>query len=167
MTASDALPGELPASFVRGAVATGIVAAVQDRRGGAELLQSALLGGAALSTAIAVEKLIFNKEWNVARKKKGKKKQARGKLDLAELQAMLRQNQQPGVLGSLTPMQQLLAGVALGAAAAYLLGDEKLRGGLIRAGTQLYTHLAGGFEEIKEQMADIQAELAAERVSAP
>ncbi len=55
----------------------------------------------------------------------------------------------------------------IGAGVAYLLGDEKLRGKLLRAGMQLYTSLAGGFEEIKEQMADIQAEMAAERMSAP
>lgn len=45
----------------------------------------------------------------------------------------------------------------------YLLGDEQIRAKLIRAGMQLYAGMTGEFEEIKEQMADIQAELAAER----
>jgi len=166
MAKSDALMREVPASFLRGAIATGIVAAVQDKRQGGDLLKSALLGGTALSTAITIENLIFNKEWNVAKKKKGWKKNKRGGMELAGLEAMLRQNQNTG-LNALTPAQQLLAGVLIGAGVAYLLGDEKLRGKLLRAGMQLYTGLAGGFEEIKEQMADIQAEMAAERMSAP
>lgn len=166
MTESDAWLQELSASFVRGAIATGIVAAVQDKRQGGDLLKSALLGGTALSTAITLENLIFNKEWNVAKKKKGGKKNKRGGLDLAELEALLRQNQNTG-LAALTPTQQLLVGVLIGAGVAYVLGDEKLRGRLLRAGMQLYTSLAAGFEEIKEQMADIQAEMAAERMSAP
>jgi len=167
MAKSDALMRELPASFLRGAIATGIVAAVQDKRQGGDLLKSALLGGTALSTAITIENLIFNKEeWNVAKKKKGGKKNKRGGIDLAGLEALLRQNRNTG-LNALTPAQQLLAGVLIGAGVAYLLGDEQLRGKLLRAGMQLYTGLAEGFEEIKEQMADIQAEMAAERMSAP
>lgn len=166
MAKSDAWLRELPASFLRGAIATGIVAAAQDKRQGGDLLQAALLGGAALSAAITLENLIFDKEWNVAKKKKGWKKNKRGGLDLAGLEAMLGQSRNSG-LAALTPAQQLLAGVLIGAAAAYLLGDEKLRGTLLRAGMRLYTNLAGGFEEIREQMADIQAEMAAERMSAP
>jgi hypothetical protein len=156
---------DIPASFLRGAIATGIVAAVRDKRESADLMKSALLGGAALSAAVSIENLIFNKECNVAKGKKGGKKKKRAAMERAALEALLRQNQ-PSGLAALTPGQQLLAGVAIGAAAAYLLGDEKLRGKLLRAGMQLYTHLAGGFEEIKEQMADIQAELGAERMSA-
>jgi hypothetical protein len=40
-----------------------------------------------------------------------------------------------------------------------------MRAKLLRAGMQLYSGLSAGFEEIKEQMADIQAEMAAERMS--
>lgn len=156
---------DIPAGFLRGAVATGIVAALQDKREGADLMKSALLGGAALSTAISIENLVFNKEWKVAKKKKGWKKNKRGGLDMAALEAMLRRNQRTG-LGALPPGQQLLVGALIGAGLAYLLGDEKLRGKMMRAGMQLYTGLAGGFEEIKEQMADVQAEMAAERMSA-
>jgi len=158
------LAGALPASFVRGAIASGLAAALRGQRQGKDLLQSALIGGTALSTAIAVEELIFNKEWKLAKKKKAWKKNKRGGTGMAALDALLRQNQPTG-LAALTPGQQLLAGVVIGAAAAYLLGDERMRGKLIRAGMQLYTGLAGGFEEIKEQMADIQAELAAEQRS--
>jgi hypothetical protein len=163
MAKLDGLMQELPASFVRGAIATGIVAAVQDKRQGEDLMKAALLGGTALSTAIAIETLIFDKEWNMAKKGKGWKKKLR-RMELAQLEAMMRQNQATG-LAALTPGQQLMAGVLIGAAAAWVLGDEKMRAKLLRAGMQLYSGLSAGFEEIKEQMADIQAEMAAERMS--
>ncbi|GHT89828.1 hypothetical protein AGMMS49545_01240 [Betaproteobacteria bacterium] len=58
---------------------------------------------------------------------------------------------------------QFLLGLALGAAAAYVLGNEEVRARIIKAGIHLYTGLAGGLEEIKEQFADIQAELGAQQ----
>jgi hypothetical protein len=159
VNASDALP----ATFVRGAVASGIVAAVKDSRTGADVLQSALLGGGALSAAVAVENLLFNREWKVANgKKRGKKKRAA--MERAALEALLSQNQ-PSGLAALTPGQQFLIGTLVGAGAAYVLGDEQMRGKLLRAGLQFYGKVADGFEEIKEQMGDIQAELAAQRMS--
>lgn len=154
---------ELPASFVRGAVAAGIVAALKDKSAGADLLQSALLGGGALSAAVTVEKLLFNKEWSVAKGKKGGKKK-RAAMERAALAALLRQNQPTG-LAALTPAQQFLVGTLVGAGAAYVLGDEQMRGKVLRAGLQFYGKLADGFEELKEQMGDIQAELAAQRMS--
>jgi hypothetical protein len=57
---------------------------------------------------------------------------------------------------------QFLLGLLLGAAAIHVLSDEKTREKLIRAGIRLYSGLMGGVEEIKEQFADIQAELDAE-----
>jgi len=54
-------------------------------------------------------------------------------------------------------------GALIGAAATYVLADEALRGKLIRSGLKLYSELAGGLAEMKEQAADIQAELAAEQ----
>lgn len=168
--ASAALDG-LPASFVRGAIASGIVAALQDKREGEALLKSALLGGTALSAAVAVEKLLFggnpgsHKEADVG-KKKGWKKNKRKAVDLAALEELLRQAQTPpSGLAALTPRQQFIAGALLGVAIAYVLGDEALRGKLMRAGMRLYTHLAGEFAELKEQLADIEAELAAEQRS--
>lgn len=59
------------------------------------------------------------------------------------------------------PSEQFLVGALIGAAATYVLADETLRGKLIASGLRLYTELAGGLAEIKEQAADIQAELAA------
>lgn len=128
-------------------------------------MKSAMLGGAALSTAITVEDMVFNKEWNVAKKKKAWKKNKNGGLGMAAYDAMMRANHPTG-LAALTPTQQLLVGMVIGAGAAWLLGDEKAREKLMRAGLKLYTSLAGGFEEMKEQMADIQAEMASGRMSA-
>lgn len=59
--------------------------------------------------------------------------------------------------------EQFLMGLLIGAGAAWVLNDEKLRGKLIKAGMKLYANVAGGFEELKEQMADLKAEVAAEQ----
>ncbi|EME69037.1 hypothetical protein H261_15290 [Paramagnetospirillum caucaseum] len=69
-----------------------------------------------------------------------------------------------GGLANLLPgktSEQFLVGALIGAAATYVLADEALRARLIRSGLKLYSELAGGLAEIKEQAADIQAELAA------
>lgn len=65
-------------------------------------------------------------------------------------------------LAEVQPGQQLLLGALLGAAAVYVLGDEKLRGKIMKSGMNLYASVVGGFEEMKEQAADLRAELAAE-----
>lgn len=88
-----------------------------------------------------------------------------------EMKRMMRQMQNPnggtgafGGLSGLLPSRrsdQFLLGLVLGAAGAYVLGDEELRGRIMKSGIKLYTSLAGGLEEMKEQMADVQAELAA------
>lgn len=59
--------------------------------------------------------------------------------------------------------EQFLLGALLGAGAAWLLSDEEMRGKLVKAGMKLYAGIAGGFEEMKEQMADIKAEVEAEQ----
>jgi hypothetical protein len=58
---------------------------------------------------------------------------------------------------------QFLLGLMIGAGAAWVLGDEEIRGKLIKAAMKVYAGVAGGFEEFKEQMADIKAEVATER----
>lgn len=74
-----------------------------------------------------------------------------------------------GILGGLTsllpsrPQEQFLVGALIGAAAAYVLSDDELRGKIIRSGLKLYGSLVGGLAEMKEQVADLQAELEAER----
>ncbi len=165
---------DIPASFLRGAIATGIVSAVQDKRSGADLFKSAMLGGTALSTAVTIEDLLFNKEWKMGKKnkvlgkswgkgKKAWKKNDAGGINMAMLEQMMQRNNQ-GLLGNLTASQQLLTGILIGAGATWLLGDEKVRGKLMKSVMQLYTGMVGGFEEIKEQMSDIQAELEAEQM---
>ena len=44
-----------------------------------------------------------------------------------------------------------------------MLTDDELRNKLVRMGMKLYAGIAGGFEEIKEQMADLRAEVEAEQ----
>lgn len=61
--------------------------------------------------------------------------------------------------------EQFLIGALLGAAAVYVLGDETMRAKLMKTAMRLYSGVAGGFEEVKEQMADIKAEVAAEQRS--
>lgn len=59
--------------------------------------------------------------------------------------------------------EQFLLGLLVGGAAAWVLSDEELRGKLIKAGIHMYGRLAGGVEEFKEQMADVRAEVEAEK----
>ncbi|MDO4905538.1 MAG: hypothetical protein Q4A16_08325 [Lautropia sp.] len=70
-----------------------------------------------------------------------------------------------GILGWLgnRQMEQFILGLLLGGAAAYVLGDPEKRAKLIRMGMKLYSGVAGSFEEFKEQIADLKAEVAAER----
>lgn len=76
-------------------------------------------------------------------------------------------NQGQGIMAGLTrllpgrPSEQFLVGALIGAAAAYVLSDEELRGKLIKSGLALYGNLTGGLAEMKEQVADLQAELQA------
>lgn len=68
----------------------------------------------------------------------------------------------PGLLKS-RQYDQFLLGAAIGAAAAYVLSDEELRGKLLKTGMKLYAGMLGGVEEFKEQMADLKAEVEAEQ----
>lgn len=58
--------------------------------------------------------------------------------------------------------EQFLLGALVGAAAAYVLSDEEVRGKLIKTGIKLYSNVVGSFEEMKEQVADLKAEVEAE-----
>ncbi|MDR0563575.1 MAG: hypothetical protein LBG78_01385 [Azoarcus sp.] len=62
------------------------------------------------------------------------------------------------------PSEQFLYGALLGAAAAYVLSNEELRGKILKGGIGLYGKIAGNFAELREQMADIKAELEAEKI---
>ena len=59
--------------------------------------------------------------------------------------------------------EQFILGALLGAAAAYVLADEALRSKIMKTVVKLYSGLTGGMEEFKEQMADLKAEIEAER----
>lgn len=77
-----------------------------------------------------------------------------------------------GMLGSLNNLlpkgrnEQFLLGLLVGGAAAYVLSDEEIRGKLFKGAIQAYSSLMGGVAEIKEQMADLAAEVEAEQSGA-
>lgn len=107
-------------------------------------------------------------------KKKDKKKRMKRDMEAAMAAAMWSAGNgmappaagQRGLLGRLAavrPNEQFLLGALLGAAAIYVLGDEKLRGKIMKSGMNLYTSILGGIEEMKEQAADLRAELEAGR----
>ncbi len=64
---------------------------------------------------------------------------------------------------------ELIAGVAVGALAAYVLSNEQAQRTIIRSAVSLWTMLQGGFEEFKERVHDAEAELrhAAEAAGSP
>ncbi len=83
----------------------------------------------------------------------------------AALQSLSKKEQQnllgaPTGAGTGNGKNQFLLGLLVGAGAAWILSDEELRGKVLRVLMKGYAQLAGGVEEIKEQMADIQAEMA-------
>lgn len=57
--------------------------------------------------------------------------------------------------------QQFVLGALLGAAATYVLSNEELRGKMMKSLVKFYAGMSSGFEEMKEQIADIQAEMQA------
>jgi len=61
--------------------------------------------------------------------------------------------------------EQFLVGLMIGGGAAYVLSDETLRGQVIRYAMQTYGSIAQSVEELKEQLADIQAEMVAEQAT--
>ena len=84
--------------------------------------------------------------------------------DFAAAIQSLSKKEQKNLLGTVAGTgngkNQFLLGLLVGAGAAWILSDEELRGKVLRVLMKGYAQLAGGVEEIKEQMADIQAEMA-------
>lgn len=106
----------------------------------------------------------------MAKKNKQKKAKNFKRRDLEQMMAMhMGQGQNQGMLGGLGRLlpagrsEQFLLGLLIGGAAAYVLSDEALRGKLFKAGLKAYGGLMGGMAEMKEQMADLQAEVQAEQ----
>lgn len=96
----------------------------------------------------------------MAKKKSGKKKK-NGKIRYVEV-APQKGTMLDGLRSVLpeTASGQLLAGVLIGGAITWALSDEKLRETIIRQGVQTFGNMAGALAELKEQIADIQAEVA-------
>lgn len=102
------------------------------------------------------------------KQKKGKGLKRRDLEDMLALQMGQAQQNQGflGGLGNLLPAgrtEQFLLGLLLGGATAYVLSDEELRGKLFKGAVKAYASLAGGLAEMKEQLADVQAEVQAEQ----
>lgn len=53
---------------------------------------------------------------------------------------------------------QFLLGAAIGGALAWTLSDQERRHKILKSAVNLYSNVAGGFEELKEQVSDIRAE---------
>ncbi|ABD89154.1 hypothetical protein [Rhodopseudomonas palustris] len=60
----------------------------------------------------------------------------------------------------------LIAGVVVGAAAAYLLSNEKIQSTVIRTAVSLWATVQGGLEEVKERIRDAEAEVTAAKAAA-
>uniref|UniRef100_Q07JT3 YtxH domain-containing protein n=1 Tax=Rhodopseudomonas palustris (strain BisA53) TaxID=316055 RepID=Q07JT3_RHOP5 len=60
----------------------------------------------------------------------------------------------------------LIAGLVVGAAAAYLLSNEKVQSTVLRTAVSLWATVQGGLEEMKERIRDAEAEVAAAKGSA-
>lgn len=106
-----------------------------------------------------------------------KKKKKRGKgLRRRDLERLLAghpgmaQNRQQGMsfsnLGGLLPKgrtEQFLIGLLVGGATAYVLSDDELRGKLFKGAIKAYASVMGSVAEMKEQFADLSAEVEAEQ----
>lgn len=106
----------------------------------------------------------------MAKKNKQKKNKGLKRRDLEKMMAMqMGQAQNQGFLGGLGSLlpagrsEQFLLGLALGGVAAYVASDEEIRGKLFKGALKAYAGLAGSLAEMKEQMADLQAEVQAEQ----
>lgn len=106
----------------------------------------------------------------MAKKNKQKKNKGFRRRDLENLMALqMGQAQNQGLLGGLGRLlpagrtEQFLLGLALGGVAAYLASDQEIRGKLFKGAIKAYANMAGSLAEMKEQMADLQAEVQAEQ----
>lgn len=92
--------------------------------------------------------------------KSGKKKKAK----IRYVEVAPKGNSMADGLKSMLPESasaQLMMGVIIGGAVAYVLSDEVLREKIIRQGVKSFGNMAGSLAELKEQIADVQAEIEA------
>lgn len=60
-----------------------------------------------------------------------------------------------------TASGQILTGLVIGGALTYIMSDEKLREKIIRMGVENVSSIVSSLAELREQIGDIQAEVAA------
>lgn len=102
----------------------------------------------------------------MAGKKKGKKgRKGKKRVEVRYVEA--RAPEQGGMLSSLTRLlpektsERFLVGALAGGAIAYGLSDEAARASVLRFAIRTYGDVVGALAEIREQAADIQAEIQA------
>ena len=104
----------------------------------------------------------------MAKKRKSSKSKGKKRVEIHYVGAPLNDK---GFLAGITRLlpdtasEQFLVGVLIGAGATYVLSDEQLRRQIIRYALQVYGEIVGGFEELKEQVADVQAEIRVEKAA--
>ena len=64
-----------------------------------------------------------------------------------------------------SPSEQFLLGLLSGAGVTYVLSDEQMRRQIIHYAVQTYDSIVSGFEELKEEAADAQAEIRAKQAA--
>lgn len=106
----------------------------------------------------------------MSKKSKHKKNKSLKRRDMEQLlAAQVAPAQSQGLLGGLNRMlpkgstEQFLLGLLVGGGVAYILSDEELRGKLLKGAIRAYADLMGGMAEMKEQIADLQAEVQVEQ----
>lgn len=104
----------------------------------------------------------------MAKKKKSSKSKGKKRVEIRYVGAP---PSDKGLLAGITKLlpdtasEQFLVGLLIGAGATYVLSDEQLRRQIIRYALQVYGDIVGGLEELKEQVADIQAEIRVEKAA--
>jgi uncharacterized protein (DUF1786 family) len=104
----------------------------------------------------------------MAKKKKSSKSKGKRRSEIRYLVAPARVTGLAGKFKKFLPentSEQFLVGLMIGGGAAYVLSDETLRGQVIRNAMQTYGSIAQSVEELKEHLADIQAEIVGERAA--
>ncbi|QLH71361.1 YtxH domain-containing protein [Rhodopseudomonas palustris] len=106
-------------------------------------------------------------------KKKGKRGKGLKRREIEQLLAgqltLAGNNQRQGMLGNLGGLlpkgrnEQFLLGLLIGGLAAYVLSEEELRSKLFKGAIKAYANMMGSVAELKEQFADLSAEVEAEQ----
>lgn len=107
----------------------------------------------------------------MAKKKKSRKSKGNKGKKRVEIRYLGAPASHKGILAGVKQLlpdsasEQFLVGLLIGAGASFVLSDEQLRRQIIRYAVQTYGNMLGGLGELKEQVADIQAEILAEQAA--